>query len=210
MMDLPMHRWLPALAAALLFTVSVQAAPVEGRDYARLPTPQAPESAGKLEVIEFFSYGCPHCYHMHPLITPWSAKLPSNVTFLRVPVSMGHRQWGQLVRAYYALQATGDLKRLDDALFAAIHERKQQLYDEESLAAWAASQGVDGAKFRAAFNSMDVSTKAARAEQLSRDYQVQGIPQVVVGGKFIAMGNDYGRILDNTTQLIELAAKEKK
>ncbi len=204
-----LRRGLLALATStLLFAGALQAAAVEGRDYSKLATPQTPETQGKIEVLEFFSWGCPHCNHFHPLLSQWTAQLPSNVKLVRVPVSMGHPQWGQLVRAYYTLEATGDLARLDGALFDAIHKEGQRLFNEDSLARWAVSQGINEAKFRQTFNSFNVSTRAAHAEQMSRDYQVQGIPQLVVAGKYVVLGSDFNQILANATQVIELAAKE--
>lgn len=196
-------------AAVVLLTFSLPALPdaVEGREYAPLSPAQAPETAGKTEVIEFFSYGCPHCYHLHPLISKWSAQLPADVNFIRIPVSMGHAQWGQLVRAYYALQATGDLARLDTALFDAIHKEKQPLFNEANLTAWVAQHAVDAAKFKAAFNSFNVSTRASHAEQLSRDYKVDGIPQIVVAGKYIVLGNNFEKMLANASQAISKATQ---
>lgn len=198
----------------MLFTACLLAATAqpqtEDKDYKRLSPAQPTESPGKVEVIEFFSYGCPHCYSMQPLLTKWAKELPANVVLVRVPVSLGHREWGQLSRAYYALGATGDLARLDDALFAAIHKDKRPLFDEESLAVWAASQGVDAAKFRAAFNSFDVTTKATRAEQLARNYQVTSIPHLSVDGKYAALGETYNDILKNARLLVDKAMAERK
>lgn len=198
-----------AVAAVVLLSVSLPALPeaVEGREYAPLSPAQAPETAGKVEVIEFFSYGCPHCNHLHPLISKWSAQLPADVNFVRVPVSMGHPQWGQLVRAYYALQATGDLARLDSALFEAIHQEKQPLFNEATLTAWAAQHGVDAAQFTAAFNSFNVSTKSSHAEQLARDYRVDGIPKIVVAGKYVVLGNNFELMLANASQVISKATQ---
>lgn len=192
----------------LLLSGSLQAAALEGRDYSKLAVPQTPEAQDKTEIIEFFSWGCPHCYHFHPLLDEWAAALPSSVKLVRIPVSMGYPQWGQLVRAYYTLEATGDLARLDGALFDAIHKERLQLYNEDSLARWAVSHGIDEAKFRQTFNSLNVSTRAARAERMSRDYQVQGIPRLVVDGKYVVLGKDFEQMLTNATQVIELAAKE--
>lgn len=199
-----------ALIVAVLISTAARAEPVEGRDYVRLQAPQPPETKSKIEVLEFFSYGCPHCDHLHPLITAWAAKLPADVTFVRVPVSMGHPQWGQLVRAYYALQATGDLARLDNALFAAIHKEKQPLFNEASLAAWAEKNGVPAQKFRDAFNSFSVGTKASHAEQLARNYRVDGIPLIVVDGRFVVRGNSYEQMITNASQVLELAQKNPR
>jgi len=181
-----------------------------GRDYAMLSPPQIPETKDKIEVIEFFSYGCPHCNDFNPLVSQWAKQLPANAVFVRVPVSLGRPQWGQLVRAYYTLQATGDLTRLDSALFDAIHKEKQQLFDEASLTAWAAQHGVPAEKFKAAFNSFNVSTRAGHAEQLSRDYQVQGVPHLVIDGKYQVLGQNFTEVLANATQVLGVAAKSAK
>ena len=195
-----------ALLLSLTFAgASLAAAPVQGTDYALLTPPQPPTAAGKVEVIEFFSYGCPHCYHLQPLLMDWKKKeLPANAVLIRVPVSLGRREWGQLVRAYYALEATGDLARLDDTLFDSIHKDNQRLFDLDSLAAWAAQNGVDANKFRSEFNSPAVSAKATHAEQMSRDYKVNGVPTLIVAGKYRAMGKDYPDMLKITRELIDL------
>lgn len=196
-----------AITAAWLFTFSSAALAdaVEGREYASLSTPQPPQAAGKIEVIEFFSYGCPHCSDLHPLISKWSAQLPENVSFIRIPVSMGHPQWDQLVRAYYSLQATGDLARLDTALVEAIHKEKQPLFNEAGITAWVVQHGVDAAKFTAAYNSFNVSTRSSHAEQLSRNYKVDGIPRIVVAGKYVVLGNNFEQMLTNASQVVSKA-----
>ena len=185
---------LPALADA-----------VEGKQYTLLNPPQTQEIAGKVEVIEFFSYGCPHCWHFHPMIDKWTTELPGNAVLIRVPVSLGRPQWGQLSRAFYALQATGDLKRLDGELFNAIHQEQQPLFDEANLTAWAVAHGVDKAKFTEAFNSFAVSTKASHAEELSRKYQVEGIPKVVVNGKYVVGGNSFEELIANGKEVVKMA-----
>ncbi|MET0534699.1 MAG: thiol:disulfide interchange protein DsbA/DsbL [Steroidobacter sp.] len=190
-----------------LATSMASAAPVQGTDYSLLSPPQTPTTTGKVEVIEFFSYGCPHCFHLQPLLKQWQkSELPANAVLTRVPVSFGRRDWGQLVRAYYTLEATGDLERLDDKLFDAIHQQHQPLFDLENLAAWAAQNGIEANKFRSAFNSPEVTSKAMRAEQLSRDYKVNGVPTLTVAGKYKALGKDYPDMLRITRELIPLAA----
>jgi protein dithiol oxidoreductase (disulfide-forming) len=197
--------------AALLFALAVPAyAQVQGQDYELLTPPQPASTQDKVEVIEFFSYGCPHCYQLQPHVLKWAAQLPANATFVRVPVSFGRREWGQLSRAFYALEATDDLARLDDALFEAIHKQRRPLFSLDQLAAWAAENGVDAGKFRAAFDSPGVSAKAMRAEQLSRDYKVNGVPSVVVDGKYIAKGHTHEDMLKIARQLIDKSAAERK
>ena len=184
----------------------VSAAPVQGTDYTLLSPPQTPTTTGKVEVIEFFSYGCPHCFHLQPLLKQWEkAELPANAVLVRVPVAFGRREWGQLVRAFYTLEATGDLERLDDKLFDAIHQQQQPLFDLENLTGWAAQNGVDANKFRSTFNSPEVTAKAMRAEQLSREYKINGVPTLTVAGKYKALGKDYSDMLRITRELVSLA-----
>jgi thiol:disulfide interchange protein DsbA len=163
-----------------------------------------------VEVLEFFSWGCSHCAEMHPLITEWEKQLPANAVVVKVPISLGHREWGQLVRAYYALDAMGELQRLDGAVFDAIHKERQSLFTEDRIAQWVAAQGVNEQKFRAEFNSTNVSTKASRAEQLARDYRVNQTPQLAVDGKYIVRGQTHADALAIARQLIDKAAAERK
>jgi thiol:disulfide interchange protein DsbA len=188
---------------------AASAAPVQGTDYSLISPAQAQITSDKVEVIEFFSYGCPHCFHLQPLLNDWKSQMPANAVLIKVPVSFGRREWGQLVRAYYTLEATGDLHRLDDALFNAIHKEGKQLIDVDSLATWAAANGVDANKFRTQFNSQEVTQKAMLAEQLSRDYKINGVPTITVAGKYRALGKDYPDMLRITRELIDQAATGK-
>lgn len=192
--------------AAPLSLAPAQAAPAQGTDYSLINPPQAQTTPGKVEVIEFFSYGCPHCYHLSPLLTEWhKSELPANAVLIKVPVSFGRRDWGQLVRAYYTLESMGELERLDVQLFGAIHAQHQPLFDVDSLAGWAAKNGVDANKFRAQFNSPEVTAKAMRAEQLSRDYKINSVPTLTVAGKYRALGKDFPDMLRITRELVEQA-----
>ena len=188
---------------AMLFTTAAHSEVVQGQDYTLIAPAQPTSSPGKIEIVEFFSYGCPHCAQFHPSVTKWTAGLADDAVFVRVPVAFGRRPWGQLVRAYYALQETGDLARLDDALFKAIHREHKQLFDENGLAAWVAQQGGNSDAFRKAFNSSDVSRRAARAERMSREYRVSGVPQLAVNGKYLVIGQNYGDMLRIADELIE-------
>jgi thiol:disulfide interchange protein DsbA len=198
------------LAVLLCMLAAPAYAQVENQDYKTLHLAQPPAPTEKVEVIEFFSYACPHCYSMQPHIEKWAAELPKDVTFTRVPVSFGRREWGQLSRAFYALEATGDLARLDGALFDGIHKDRLPLFDEDNLAAWAGEHGVDAGKFRAAFESPGVSAKTMRAEQLSRLYTINSVPSIVVDGKYLALGKTHEEKLQIARQLIEKSTAERK
>jgi protein dithiol oxidoreductase (disulfide-forming) len=185
-------------------------AQVENQHYKTLHPADPPPPSQEVEVLEFFSYACPHCYAMQPHIEKWAAALPKDVTFTRVPVSFGRREWGQLSRAYYALEATGDLARLDHALFDGIHKHQRPLFDEDNLAAWAGEHGVDAGKFRAAFESPGVSARTMRAEQLSRLYTINSVPSVVVDGKYLVLGKTHEEVLQIARQLVDKSRAERK
>jgi len=176
---------------------------VEGTDYRTLDPPQHTEApAGKIEVVEFFSYGCPHCYEFYPLVSAWVAKLPKDVVFKRVATGMGRIAWTNLAKAYYALESTGDLARLDGKLFRAIHEEHKQLFDERAITNWVVSEGVPQPKFATAFESFGVNTKLIQAEQMVENYKLDGVPGIAVGGKYVTMGNSFEQMLTNADSLI--------
>jgi thiol:disulfide interchange protein DsbA len=199
------------ILAVLLCVLAVPAyAQVENQDYKKLNLAEPLPATDKVEVFEFFSYACPHCYAMQPLIGKWAAELPANVRLTRVPVSFGRREWGQLSRAFYALEATGDLPRLGDAVFEGIHKDHRPLFDEDNLAAWAGEHGVDASKFRAAFESPGVTAQTMRAEQLSRLFTINSVPSVVVDGKYLAGGKTHEETLKIARQLVDKAIAERQ
>jgi protein dithiol oxidoreductase (disulfide-forming) len=154
-----------------------------------LGVPQRQETNGKIEVIEFFSWGCPHCYEFYPLLASWTAALPKDATFRRVPVGLGHPEWDNLARAYYALQSTGDVARLDSQIFEAIHKEHVSLFDEPSITEWVGKHGVNVAKFRDAYRSFGVNTSVGQAEDAAVGYRVAGIPTIALAGKYTVTGD---------------------
>lgn len=198
-----------ALALVVLALPLRAAGLVEGTDYRTLEPPQHTEANGKIEVLEFFSYGCPHCNEFAPLVGAWAAKLPRDVVFKRVATGMGRIAWTNLAKAYYALEATGDLARLDGQIFHAIHEEHQPLFDEKSISTWVGEHGVDPKKFTTAFDSFGVNTKLMQAEQRVENYKIEGVPSLAVGGKFVVMGNSFEQLLANTDALIARIRAER-
>lgn len=190
-----MHKhfsgWLVALALSF-FAVALPAHAqlIAGRDYAVIEPAQATDNAAKIEVVEFFSYGCPHCNDFHPLISKWSAKLPAEVSFKRVPISFGRAQWASLAKLYYALETTGDLARVDGAVFQAIHEKGVKLYDDKSILEWIGTQGIDTKKFTDAYNSFGVMSKVKRGDQMGQSSKIQGVPALAVDGKYLVIGKE--------------------
>lgn len=189
--------WLAAVALSL-FAI---AAPAQtqlslGRDYTVIDPPVTTDNTGKIEVIEFFSYACPHCNDLHPHLSRWAAKLPSDVVLRRVPVGFNQPYYQLMGQFYYALEALGELSRLDAAVFNALHEKGLKLMDEKSLTDWVVAQGVDAKKFYDAFHAFGVISKAKRADQLSQGARITGVPALVVDGQYLVTGKDIKTLPD--------------
>lgn len=179
---------LVALAALALGTgTPARAQLAEGRDYRVLTPPRPTSSPGRIEVVEFFSYGCPHCARFNPLVSAWLATQPKDVAFRRVAVSYGRPQWVNLARAYYALEASGDLKKVDAALFRAIHDEHENLFDEQSIADWVGQQGGDAVRFANAYVSFGVNNQTVQADEMTQDYAITGIPALAVNGRYVVI-----------------------
>jgi protein dithiol oxidoreductase (disulfide-forming) len=164
---------------------------VEGKDYVRLKNPQPVESGKKIEVIEFFSYGCPHCNDLEPILDAWMRTLPPDVQFHRVPV-MFQQRWEPLARIYYTLDALGEEARLSPAVFKAIHVEGLPLYDDKAFFDWAARQGLDRARVAETYNSFGVSSKFNRAKALAQTYNIQSVPTMIVDGRFMTSSEKVG------------------
>jgi protein dithiol oxidoreductase (disulfide-forming) len=188
--------------ALVVLSVPALADVTAGNEYRAIDPPQHPESVGKIEVLEFFSYGCPHCNEFYPMISAWAAKQPKDVVFKRVATGLGRTAWTNLGKTYYALEATGDLKRLDGPLFHAIHEEHLPLFDEKSISEWVGKHGVDPVKFNTAFESFGVNTKLNQAEEMVENYKVDGVPALAVDGKYLILGTSFEQLLANTDAVI--------
>jgi thiol:disulfide interchange protein DsbA len=197
-----------ALALAVL-SVPAFATVTVGTDYRVIDPPQHTDSSGKIEVIEFFSYGCPHCYEFNPMISAWVAKLPKDVVFKRVATGLGRTAWTNLAKTYYALEATGNLTRLDAPLFHAIHEEHKPLFDEAAISGWMGQHGVDTVKFNTAFESFGVNTKLNQAEEMIENYKVDGVPSLAVDGKYLILGSSFEQMLSNLDGVIAKARAER-
>lgn len=170
------------LITALLFS-TIAAALTEGQDYESLTPPQPTNSGNKIEVMELFWYGCPHCYQFEPTLQKWLKTKPANVEFVRVP-GIFNPQWAVLGRAFYTAEALGVLDKVHDQLFAAVHELKRPLNNEDQLAAFFVEQGVKEDDFRKAFRSFTVESKVRRAQEISQRSGAKGVPTMIVNGKY--------------------------
>ena len=182
------------LAAAILVALSLPAmaqtaAPQEGREYVRLKNAIPVETGNKIEVIEFFSYGCPHCGEFEPLLHDWVKKLPPDVQFRRVPVSF-QPKWVPLAKEYYTLEALGEDSRLSPEVFVAIHSKGVKLEDEKTFFDWAASHGLDRKKVEEMYNSFSMSGKMNRALQQAKAFNAQQVPPIVIDGKYVVSTNE--------------------
>ena len=179
-----------------------------GKDY-RVLSVQGPLSKpNQIEVREFFWYGCPHCFRLDPFVTQWLKTKPADVNFVRTPAAM-NPVWEQNARAFYAVELLGkQTEAIHHALFATIHDplNPKQIFDQASLASFYASQGVDANKFNGLYNSFAVSGKIAESKKLAMQYQLEGVPALVVDGKYVVSGEN-GEALKVVNFLIE---KERK
>lgn len=206
-----MHK--PALRLPLLtglFALLLAAfGTARAEPWAELPQPQPTRDPAKVEVIEFFWYGCPHCYSIEPQVVEWAKRQPATVEFIRVPAVFNPR-WALLGRAYYVMQ---QLKLGDDAhraLFDAIHRDQKNFTDEASLAEFFAGLGVPKEKFHEAFTSFDVDSKVGRANRMTAAYRLEGVPTFIVNGKYRIDGTTAGSEEGMFAALDQLAARELK
>ena len=197
-----------AFSALLTVTLPV-AAQTDGKDYNVVAPAQPTEDASKVEVVEFFSYGCPHCAEFHPLISSWSAKLPADVVFKRIPITFGRGAWVNIAKLYYTLEITGDLAKLDGDVFKAIHNDRANLFDEKALLEWVTKKGVDMKKFSDTFNSFGVASMVKRGDQLAQAYKITGVPAIGVDGKYLVGDMGFNEKLLVTNQLIAKARTER-
>jgi len=186
-------RLLSALSGMLVAVACfAQGAPVEGTDYTELKPPQAVDAAGKVEVLEFFWYRCPHCYALEPELEAWVKGLPRDVQFKRVPGIL-NEDWGIDARIFYSLEAIGEVERVHRQLFDAIHKQggvrlRGDAYTKW-VADWLAKQKVDMAKYDAAFHSFSVESKLRRAAQMASAYRLDGVPTLTVQGRYLVLAN---------------------
>ncbi len=198
-----------ALATLSLFGLSAQADTIEaGNQYVELSSPVPVSEPGKIEVVELFWYGCPHCYQFEPTLNPWVSQLPKDVHFVRIPAMFGG-VWNVHGQMFITLESMGVEKKVHTAVFEAIHKEGKKLADPEEMADFLATQGIDKAKFLSTFNSFAVKGQMERAKKLAVAYQITGVPTMIVNGKYRFDVHSAGgpeQALDVANQLI---AKER-
>jgi protein dithiol oxidoreductase (disulfide-forming) len=170
--------------------------------------PIATDAAGKIEVVEFFWYECPHCFELEPLLEAWVPKLAKDVQFKRVPATFNDR-WKISARVFYALESMGIEDKLHKPLMDAIHKDRLRITDERQLAEWLGKQKVDVAKFQAALKSFAVESRLKRAEELVLRSRIDGVPALMINGRYlVAAGGSLQRMIDTANALIEQSRKD--
>ncbi|MCU7845173.1 MAG: thiol:disulfide interchange protein DsbA/DsbL [Candidatus Thiodiazotropha sp. (ex Monitilora ramsayi)] len=165
---------------------------------------------GKVEVVEFFWYGCPHCFTMEPALNAWLKTKPDNVVFKRVPSPL-NASWTVHAQFYYAAEALGVTDQLHEPLFEAMHVKKRKLFDKNSLIDFAVEQGVDRQKFSDAWNSFGVYVKVQQAKKLGQRYGLDGVPAIGIDGKYKTSGSlagTYSKMFEIVSQLVAKSSKD--
>ena len=192
----------PAMAQARQFK--------EGKDFKRLDKPVAPDApAGKVDVIEFFWYSCPHCNAFEPTLDAWVKAAPKDLSIRRVPVAF-NASFVPQQKLFYTLEGMGKLDALHAKVFRAVHVEKAKLAKDDEILAWVTQQGVDVAKFKEVYGSFSVANQVRRASQLQDAYGVEGVPSMGVAGKYYTDGTMAGS-MQTVLQVVEyLAATARK
>jgi len=175
-------------ALAGLSAIGLPAMAQADGSYELVDPPQPTADAGKIEVIEFFHYGCPHCRHFDPLVEAWLKTLPADVYFVRVPAIWGNPKLKALAQFYYAMEATGTTETLHPKVFAAYQDERVPLDTEAGVADWVAKMGVDAKHFMDAYKSFGVNGKVQRADQVARNYKIRGVPTLAIDGRYTTSG----------------------
>lgn len=206
------RRHFSALAAAslglgLVRTAAAQGAPVAGQDYTQVASP-APVTAppGTVDVVEFFSYACPHCFQFEPALEAWLKRKPAGVHFHRYPVRF-LQNYTNFQPMYFTLESMDLVDAMQQKVFNAVHLEHLRLDKPEEISAFMTKNGVDAARFMSIFNSFAIRAKVQQANQLMDTYGINGVPTIVVGGTYqtsptLAKGEEH------TTAVVEyLVAK---
>jgi protein dithiol oxidoreductase (disulfide-forming) len=203
----PVRRTLVvALAGAPLMKPLAALAQQQRADYYELNPPQQVEAANKIEVLEFFWYGCIHCYNLEPRLETWLKTAPKDVEFRRVPAVFNER-WAHDASIFYTFEALGLLDKLHRPFFDAIHRDRLRSERWPELSGWLEKQGVDAKKFESTFKSFGVQSKSKRAIRLTTAYKIEGTPAMAVHGRYTVPSSE--AMLETVNQLVGQVRKQK-
>ena len=206
-----MQRLLKSILAAALVAPALALAQARPPSTELNPPVPVEASAGKVEVVEFFWYGCPHCYSMEPVLEGWLKKLPPDAQFRRIPAIFNER-WGHDAAIYYTFDALGVLDKLHRPFFDAIHRDRLRTDNPQALNEWLQKNGVDPKKFGETMKSFGVQSKTRRAAQLTAAYKIDGTPAMAVQGRYTVsaeQGSSPEGMLQSVSNLVEMVRKRK-
>ncbi len=203
------RAWILSAAVAVLPAAAMSAGISEGIEYKKIEKPQPVAAKGKVEVVEMFWYGCPHCYQFEPEINAWKAKLGPNVVFQRIP-AVFNPKWELHARMYYAAEQLGVLEKMHPALFEAIHKDERKLDDADAIAEFFGEKGIQRADFDKAFKSFAVASKVNQARSLSQLYGIDGVPNLIVQGKYRTGAREAGSYKEMLNVVDQLVVMESK
>lgn len=178
-----MRRLYTTFAIAAMLFANTAFSAEWGEGYDPVEPPASTNDAGKVEIVEFFWYGCPHCYTLDPHVEKWLETKPKNVTFQHIPAPLNPR-WATHSRFFYAAEVMGVIDKLHKPLFEALHKAKKRINDKEALIDFAGDHGVDKDEFRKAWDSFAVAVKVQRAKKLAQQYQIDSVPVIGINGKY--------------------------
>ncbi len=204
-----MQKRMFRLVALILFVVfgTAQAADyTEGKDYARINPAQPAAGPGKVQVVELFWYGCPHCYQFDPHLEKWLENKPDYVEFVRMPAIFSNKVWKMHAAAFYTAEVLGVLDKIHMPLFDAIHKHKRPMKTQTQVAEFFADHGVSEEEFIKTMNSFAVQAKVKRAADMTRRYRIGGVPNIIVNGKYRVdgpMAKTYENLIRILNHLVE-------
>lgn len=208
------HTGLLALFATVMMPmVGAEETLVEGTNWRPLSPALPSGDSEQIQVLKFFSYGCPHCGALNPLFKTWAKDLPEDVSYQRVPVTFGRAAWANLARLYYALEIDGHLEQLDQAVFTAITQERVNLFTEKNILKWIDQQGLDAEAFSKTFNSFAVEVALGRAQILESEMKIDAVPRIIVDGRFVVLnegGGGYEGLLRTAKALVERARAQRQ
>lgn len=182
-----------------------------GKEYELVSPPQMVETGKKIEVLELFSYTCPHCFDLEPDLNKWAKQLPKDVEFRRLP-AIFRDSWLPYTKAFYTFEAMGLTEKLHGDFFNAIHLQHINFDDDKTLFDWVEKQGVNRKSFSDIFSSFSIQGKALRAKQLTKSYGISGVPSIIVDGKYrtySSMTGGHAGLLLVVDQLIKQARQDR-
>jgi thiol:disulfide interchange protein DsbA len=204
-----MRLMLAALLALCTLGATAADSFEEGKHYALVATPLPTQDASKVEVVELFWYGCPHCFHLEPTMAEWEKTKADYINFRRMPAVFS-QDWTPHARAFYAAEALGGMDKMHTPLFKALHVENRKIFNEEALLRFGAEQGLDEEDFTAAYTGFAIDGKVKQAMQYTRSAGITGVPAIIVNGKYRVSVQSAGGEKELIEVINFLAAKEHK